>query len=64
MTTQRNTVKATLQEKGILKSLSKDRVRTWVKTGVSEESIRMYLADKRWQYVMSQRVFDFQEKYF
>ncbi|NRB36738.1 MAG: hypothetical protein HRU31_18850 [Rhodobacteraceae bacterium] len=57
-------VNATAQEKGILKSLCKSRVKTWIKNGVSEERMRMYMADKRWQYIMSQRVFSFQAKNF
>lgn len=61
---KRRTVKPTLQEKGILKSLCKNRANTWIKTGVSEDSVRMYLADKRWQYIMTQRVYEFQDKYF
>ena len=59
-----NEVTATQQEKGILKSLTKNRVKTWIKQGVSESQIRTYLADKRWQYVMSQKVFEMQKLYF
>ncbi len=57
-------VTATQQEKGILKSLTKNRVKTWLSQGVSETQMRTYLADKRWQYVMSQKVFEFQKLYF
>lgn len=60
-----NLVNITDQEKGILKSLVKNRaIKVWAKNNTDQDSIKNYMSDVRWQYVMSQKVFDFQKKYF
>lgn len=52
-----NSVVATDIEKRILKKLTKERVRVWIKRGVSEERMREYMLDRRFRYVLSQKVF-------
>ncbi len=64
MSNQVNEVVATDQEKGILKGLIKNRLKTWIKQNVSEDQMRTYMKDKRWIYIMSQRTFAFQKKHF
>lgn len=62
--TLQNKVTPTLQEKGILKSLTNNRVKIWVSKNVSEERMRYYMGDTRWQNAMSKKVFEFQKLYF
>lgn len=58
------TVTATPQERGILKALMTKRITNLLDNGVTPERVKEYTADKRWQHVMSQKVFQFQKENF
>lgn len=54
----------TQQQKGILTQLTKNRVKQWVKQGLSETQMKNYLHDARWRNAMHNKVIEFEQKHF